>query len=88
MTVGEQVAECGNSGNSTEPHLHMQLMDRPGVLFAAGLPFRFDETRIDGELRDGVPRGGKRFVAGPPPVQAQPSSSATPSTTSHSDQAM
>ncbi|WP_374929886.1 M23 family metallopeptidase [Kytococcus sedentarius] len=26
---GEQVAECGNSGNSTEPHLHVQAMTSP-----------------------------------------------------------
>jgi hypothetical protein len=41
VTVGQQIAECGNSGNSTEPHLHVQLMDHPSVLLAAGLPVRF-----------------------------------------------
>ena len=43
---GEPVGRCGNSGNSTEPHVHVQAMDSadPGqasavpVSFAGGLP--------------------------------------------------
>jgi murein DD-endopeptidase MepM/ murein hydrolase activator NlpD len=85
VVAGQQLAECGNSGNSTEPHLHLQLMDRPGVLFAAGLPFGFAAAGIDGELRNGLPANGRPFVATPPaPGQ---SSSVTPTATSHSDQA-
>jgi murein DD-endopeptidase MepM/ murein hydrolase activator NlpD len=41
VAAGQQLAECGNSGNSAEPHLHFQLMDHPSVLQAAGLPLRF-----------------------------------------------
>jgi hypothetical protein len=39
---GEVVAELGNSGNSSEPHIHMQVMDHPNLLLAAGLPMAFD----------------------------------------------
>lgn len=41
VRVGQQVAECGNSGSSTEPHVHVELMDHPNALFAAGLPILF-----------------------------------------------
>jgi hypothetical protein len=35
------VAECGNSGNTSEPHLHFRLMDTARPSLAAGLPFSF-----------------------------------------------
>lgn len=29
MAVGEMVGRCGNSGNTSGPHLHMQVQDSP-----------------------------------------------------------
>jgi len=55
VQAGQPLAACGNSGNSSEPHVHFQLMDRPGVLLAAGLPFEFDGgVPAAGQLLDGV----------------------------------
>ena len=42
VEVGQPVARCGNSGNSSEPHLHLQVMDRPRAWTATALPVRID----------------------------------------------
>jgi peptidase M23-like protein len=41
VTRGQTVAACGNSGNSTQPHLHLQVMDSLDLLTARGLPLVF-----------------------------------------------
>ncbi|MEU3303093.1 M23 family metallopeptidase [Streptomyces sp. NPDC006678] len=57
VRAGQLVARCGNSGNSTEPHLHFQLMDGPDPEAATGVPFTWRGT--------GVPRNGETFTAQP-----------------------
>lgn len=41
VSVGQPVAECGNSGNSTQPHVHLQVMDSADLREARGLPITF-----------------------------------------------
>ena len=41
VVAGEVLAECGNSGNSTEPHVHLQVTDGPEMASARGLPVSF-----------------------------------------------
>jgi hypothetical protein len=53
VDAGRQVAECGNSGNSSEPHLHVQLTDFPWVAGACGRPMAFRAGAADGG--DGLP---------------------------------
>lgn len=41
VRAGEVLGLCGNSGHSTEPHIHFHVQDRPNFYWAAGLPVRF-----------------------------------------------
>jgi murein DD-endopeptidase MepM/ murein hydrolase activator NlpD len=45
---GDVLGKLGNSGNSTGPHLHLQVMNAASFLDADGLPFVIDEFRLDG----------------------------------------
>jgi len=43
---GQCVALCGNSGNSSEPHLHFQIQDGISFYTSAGLPIEFTDITI------------------------------------------
>ena len=47
---GQVLGKLGNSGASTGPHLHFQLMNHPSLLDADGLPFVLDRFRLDGRV--------------------------------------
>ena len=41
VAVGDPVGRCGNSGNSTEPHVHVQVSDSTRWDQATGVPLTF-----------------------------------------------
>lgn len=51
---GDLLGRCGNSGNSTEPHVHVQAITTADAEHAAAVPLSFD---------GGLPRNGTIVVA-------------------------
>lgn len=43
---GQVIGLCGNSGNSSEPHLHYQLQNTPVIQDATGIKVRFQEVDL------------------------------------------
>lgn len=49
VAAGQVMATCGNTGNSTEPHLHLQAISTMDVTVATAVPIT---------LHGGLPRNG------------------------------
>lgn len=59
VQVGQIIGAVGNSGNTSEPHIHVHLQDTPISYIAEGIPFYYYHYRVDGELVEcGIPTGG------------------------------
>ncbi|MEU4178721.1 M23 family metallopeptidase [Streptomyces sp. NPDC026589] len=54
VRAGQRLGRVGNSGNTTEPHLHFHLMDGPDPDSAHGVPFTWRGV--------GVPANGEMFT--------------------------
>lgn len=58
---GQVVGLCGNSGHSTEPHLHFHLQDSADPYHGMGLPISFSDLEIGGhQAMDARLRSGHR----------------------------
>ena len=50
VRVGDKLGLLGNSGNTTGPHLHFQISDRPSTLDVTSLPFVFKGMMLEGRI--------------------------------------
>ncbi|SCK18907.1 Peptidase family M23 [Streptomyces sp. WMMB 714] len=78
VVEGQYVGDCGNSGNSTQPHVHMQAMTSADPSTARGVPMLFRRFR-EWPSGPGHPTVRERAVPGERTVvQPLPTPTATP----------
>jgi murein DD-endopeptidase len=54
--AGDVLAHLGNTGNSSEPHLHFQVCDAPSFAASEGLPFAIDQYTYEDYKLDKAPK--------------------------------
>jgi hypothetical protein len=54
--AGDVLAHLGNTGNSSEPHLHFQVCDAPSFPASEGLPFAIDHYTYEDYKLDKAPK--------------------------------
>jgi murein DD-endopeptidase MepM/ murein hydrolase activator NlpD len=65
VRTGQLLGRCGNSGNTSEPHVHFHVQDSPTLFRAKGVPVEFSDYLADGRRVDhGIPLQGQ-FVRDP-----------------------
>ncbi len=64
---GQVLASLGNTGNSSEPHLHFHVIDTPTALSGNGLPYAFDRFSIvPGHVNESASEVAFEYAPGKP----------------------
>lgn len=62
VVTDQVIGLCGNSGNSSEPHLHFHLQSELGFEKGSGISMSFDKVRVNGQTkRDHSPIKGEKI---------------------------
>ncbi len=52
VTKGQYLGNCGNSGNSTEPHLHLHIQDGLKMISSVGIKCFFESLTVNGTVQN------------------------------------
>lgn len=64
VAAGQEIGLCGNSGNTSEPHLHFHIQTSPKPGQGEGLPAQFTNYRSNGTaINRGEPQRGERILS-------------------------
>jgi murein DD-endopeptidase MepM/ murein hydrolase activator NlpD len=72
VQAGARIGACGNSGNSSEPHLHYHLQAGPTLDEGAGVPAQFRHYRANGvDIERGEPTTSQTIEHRAPAAEPQ-----------------
>jgi murein DD-endopeptidase MepM/ murein hydrolase activator NlpD len=63
VAAGTELGSCGNSGHSTMPHLHWQVMSSAHATGATGIPPRYVPYERNGAMSADLPQGKDQLLA-------------------------
>lgn len=66
LRKGQVIGLVGNTGNTTEPHLHLHVVSRASTLLANGIPYVFEQFKMTGFDALGTPDFDKGASQGTP----------------------